>query len=152
MPAVTFLMQAMFHPPTSLPPTTQPFLSLADAQKLLDDLNIILSETGFNGRPSNPWFFIAMFSGFATMGISLSATLSDMGSGNVGLGMGFTLVEVMLPYVLFFGAVYYYRKQRRERLTQYVEDWNRWAVAKKQNTSVPNKLWISGACSGNRAS
>ena len=137
MPAVTCLMQAKFWPPTSLPPTTQPFLSLTDAQKLVDDLNTILSETGFNPQPSNPWFFIAMFSGIATMAITLSITLSNLGSGNVGLGMGFMMFGIFLPYILFFVAVHYYKKQRRERLTQYVEDWNRWDVDKNKT----QELW-----------
>lgn len=114
----------MFQLPTSLTPDTQPFLTLTDAKTLLGNLNTILSQTGFNPRPSNPWFFIAMFSGFAIMGISLSSTLSGDGS-NIGIGMGFVMVGVMLPYILFFGAVYHYKKQRRDRLTQYVEDWNR---------------------------
>ena len=137
-------MQAKFWPPTSLPPTTQAFLSLTDAQKLLDDLNTILSKTGFNPQPSNPWFFIAMFSGIATMAITLSITLSNLGSGTVGLGMGFMMFGIFLPYILFFVAVHYYKKQRRERLTQYVEDWNRWDVGKNKTPELCSSVRAGG--------
>ena len=44
------------------------------------------------------------------------------------------MAGIVLPYALFFGAFYYYRQQRRERLTQYVENWNRWAMTRAKHT------------------
>ena len=61
--------QAMFHPPSGLNENVQQFLTLAEAQKILSDLNKILHRTAFNPRVSNPCFILAVLISLGSSGI-----------------------------------------------------------------------------------
>ena len=62
-------LQAMFHPPSGLNENVQQFLTLAEAQKILSDLNKILHRTAFNPRVSNPCFILAVLISLGSSGI-----------------------------------------------------------------------------------
>ena len=117
----------MFHPPSGLAPSTEQFLSLTDAKTIIEDINTILSETGFNPRPSNPCFLIAILSSFAFAG-AFPAIMMSGTTGRVGGYVTTLCIALFLPYIVFFGLVQHYKSQRKRRLLQYVDEWNRWAL------------------------
>ena len=96
-PMISLSFEAMFHPPASLNDSVQQFLMLAEAQKILADLNQILHKTAFNPRISNPCFLLAVLSTFLFSGIFTAPFLthiSDMtndfddGGSSIGLNIG----------------------------------------------------------------
>jgi len=74
----------MFHPPTGLNENVQQFLSLAEAQKIIADLNKILHNTAFNPRVSNPCFLLAVLVTFAGTGIFTSSMISGISDIDFG--------------------------------------------------------------------
>ena len=125
-------LQAMFHPPESLNENVQQFLSLAEAEKILADLNAILHRTAFSPGLCNPCFLLALLSSCGASGIFISEMVSrdfsDYGR-NAGLQIqlrifGF-LVGLMLPFICFLILLCVTRSSRRKQLTNYIADWNR---------------------------
>jgi len=123
----------MFHPPGSLNDNVQQFLMLAEAQKILADLNQILHKTAFNPRISNPCFLLAVLSTFLFSGVFTAPFLthiSDMtndfddGGSSIGLNIGGLLVTMVLPFLSFFVLVYYFKASRKRQLLNYVADLN----------------------------
>jgi len=121
----------MFPFPASLNDNVQQFLSLAEAQKILTDLNKILHKTAFNPRASNPCFLLALLASFGSLPLFVSSMVlqdfSDYGR-NAGLYIflsifGF-LVGMMLPYTCFFVLVCVTKSSRRKQLINYIADWN----------------------------
>jgi len=132
MPWICPRKNAMFHPPESLNENVQQFLSLAEAEKILADLNAILHRTAFSPGLCNPCFLLALLSSCGASGIFISemATrdFSDYGR-NAGLQIqlrifGF-LVGLMLPFICFLVLLCVTRSSRRKQLTNYIADWNR---------------------------
>ena len=126
--------QAMFHPPGSLNDNVQQFLMLAEAQKVLADLNQILHKTAFNPRISNPCFLLAVLSTFLFSGAFTAPFLthiSDMtndfddGGSSIGLNIGGLLLTMFLPFLCFFVLVYYFKASRKRQLLNHVADLNR---------------------------
>ena len=121
----------MFNPIASLNENVQQFLSLADAQKILADLNAILHKTGFSPKPSNPCFLLALLASFGTVApfVMFMATNDFSNSRNAGaqinLAIGVFVVGMMLPYVCFFILLTYMKSSRKKQLTNYVANWNR---------------------------
>ena len=73
----------MFHPPTGLSDNVQHFLSLAEAQTIVADLNKILHNTAFNPRVSNPCFLLAVLISFGSSGIFTSSMTSGITLGQL---------------------------------------------------------------------
>ena len=123
----------MFHPPTGLNENVQQFLSLAEAQKILADLNKIIHKTAFSPNPClNPCFLLAMLISFGSGGVFVSemATRDFSGYGrNTGFEIGLRifglLVGVMLPFICFFILFCVTRSSRRKQLINYIAEWNR---------------------------
>jgi len=146
VPLICPRKNAMFHPPTGLNDNVQHFLSLAEAQKILADLNKILHNTAFNPRVSNPCFLLAVLISLGSGGIftpfmtSLNSwkgddkleerwggetvTREDSGS-SIGINIGGLLLGLFLPYLVFFLIVAITKSSRKRQLTNYVGDWNR---------------------------
>jgi len=78
VPLICPRKNAMFHPPTGLNENVQHFLSLAEAQKIIADLNKILHKTAFNPRVSNPCFLLAVLISLGSSGIFTSSMTSRM--------------------------------------------------------------------------
>ena len=122
----------MFNPIASLNENVQQFLSIAEAQKILADLNEILHKTGFSPKPSNPCFLLALLASFGTVApFVMLITMSDFSnSRNAGLqiqmSVALFVVSMMLPFVCFFVLLIYMKSSRRKQLTNYIADWNRW--------------------------
>lgn len=121
---------AMFHPPSSLPPSVLEFLPLEEANHLLADLNRILQETGFNPGISNPCFLFAMFfSCVLCPGLVLPMIMRplwDEGSEDHTIPWIIVfLLFLFLPYLPFFVLACHFRRARRRRLTGYIDQWNR---------------------------
>ena len=122
----------MFNPVASLNENVQQFLSLAEAQKILADLNEILHKTGFSPKPSNPCFLLALLASFGTVApfVMLMATSDFSNPRTAGLQINLYIavfvVGMMLPYVCFFVLLIYMKSLRRKQLTNYIADWNRW--------------------------
>ena len=57
----------MFHTPASLDDNVQQFLRLAEAKKILADLNKILCLTAFNPTAFNPFFLLAVLTSFGIL-------------------------------------------------------------------------------------
>ena len=81
------LFQAMFHPPTGLNENVQHFLSLAEAQKIIADLNKILHKTAFNPRVPNPCFLLAVLISFGSIGMFSSFMTSSTSSVGIMPGL-----------------------------------------------------------------
>ena len=77
----------MFHPPGGLNDNVQQFLTLAEAQKILADLNKILHKTAFNPRVSNPCFLIAVLISFGSIGMFSSFMTSSTSSVGIMPGL-----------------------------------------------------------------
>jgi len=131
MPWICPRKNAMFHPPESLNENVQQFLSLAEAEKILADLNAILHRTAFSPGLCNPCFLLALLSSCGASGIFISEMVtrdfSDYGR-NAGLQIqlrifGF-LVGLMLPFICFLVLLCVTRSSRRKQLTNYIADWN----------------------------
>ena len=111
----------MFHTPAFLDDNVQQFLRLAEAKKILADLNKILHLTAFNPRVSNPCFPLAVLTSLGTCGI-----LVWHSRGNPFLWyLGGLLAGLILPYLVFFILVTVAKSWRTRQLTNYVAEWNR---------------------------
>ena len=121
----------MFHFPASLNENVQQFLSLAEAQKILTDLNQILQKTAFSPRISNPCFLLALLASFRTVPVLVwFMTSQDFSNDrNAGLYINLSIfvfvVAMMLPYLCFFILVVVTKSSRKKQLTNYVAEWNR---------------------------
>ena len=121
----------MFHQPASLNENVQQFLSLAEAQKILTDLNLILHTTGFSPRISNPCFLLALLASFGTVPVLVWFMTSQDFSNDrnaglyINLGIFVFVVAMMLPFLCFFILVVVTKSRRKRQLTNYVADWNR---------------------------
>jgi len=131
----------MFHTPAGLNDNVQHFLSLAEAQKILADLNKILHNTAFNPRVSNPCFLIAVLISLGSSGIFTSSMTSSIGDdtleerwggepveesgSSIGVGIGGLLFGLFLPYLVFFVIVAITKSSRKRQLTNYLGEWNR---------------------------
>ena len=75
----------MFHPPTPshLGDHVQHFFSLAEAERVLSDMNEILHKTGFSMRPSNPCFMVAIAASFSVVITFSSVMLNSVGNGGI---------------------------------------------------------------------
>jgi len=154
VPLICPRKNAMFHPPGGLNDNVQQFLTLAEAQKILADLNKILHNTAFNPRVSNPCFLLAVLISFGSIGMftsSMTMTFSvgtmpgldswkgdenleerwggekvnrDDSSSRIGLGIGGLLFGGILPYLCFFVLVVITKSSRKRQLTNYVAEWN----------------------------
>ena len=102
----------MFHPPPTLKDNVQQFLTLAEAQKILADLNQIFDKTTFH--PGLPLLLIVIF-WFATH-VLLMATFTFAPVSLLGLP---------LSLVCLFIVNYYYKGLQRGQLINYVADLNR---------------------------
>ena len=100
----------MFHPTSTLKDNVQQFLTLAEAQQILDDLNQILDKTAFH--PGLPLIVIFWF---ATH-VLLMATFTFVPVSLLGLP---------LSLVCLFIVNYYYKGLQRGQLINYVADLNR---------------------------
>ena len=98
----------MFNPVASLNENVQQFLSLAEAQKILADLNEILHKTGFSPKPSNPCFLLALLASFGTVApFVMLMTMSDFSNPRtaglqIQMSIAVFVVGMMIPYVCFF--------------------------------------------------
>ena len=121
----------MFHPPGSLNENVQQFLSLAEAQKILSDLNKILRKTSFSPKPSNPCLLLAFLASFGVAGLFtvFMATHEWKDSRNLGLYIQLSIfcfvVIMMLPFTCFLVLLCVSKSSRRKRMTGYVANWNR---------------------------
>ena len=126
-----FTQQAMFHPPGSLNENVQQFLSLAEAQKILSDLNKILRKTSFSPKPSNPCLLLAFLASFGVAGLFtvFMATHEWKDSRNLGLYIQLSIfcfvVIMMLPFTCFLVLLCVSKSSRRKRMIGYVANWNR---------------------------
>jgi len=145
VPLICPRKNAMFHPPTGLSDNVQHFLSLAEAQTIVADLNKILHNTAFNPRVSNPCFLLAVLISFGSSGIFTSSMTSgitlagneeiennlrgneeskDDDSSSIGVSIGGLVLGLMLPYLCFFILVAITKSCRKRQLTNYVAEWN----------------------------
>lgn len=145
VPLICPRKNAMFHPPTGLNDNVQHFLSLAEAQTIVADLNKILHNTAFNPRVSNPCFLLAVLISFGSSGIFTSSMTSginlagneeiennlrgneeskDDDSSSIGVSIGGLVLGLMLPYLCFFILVAITKSCRKRQLTNYVAEWN----------------------------
>jgi hypothetical protein len=150
VPLICPRKNAMFHPPTGLNDNVQHFLSLAEAQTIVADLNKILHNTAFNPRVSNPCFLLAVLISFGSSGIFTSSMTSginlagneeietnwrgneetensrsqDDSSSSIGVSIGGLVLGLMLPYLCFFILVAITKSCRKRQLTNYVAEWN----------------------------
>lgn len=125
--------QAHFPLPQSLDPNTSEFISLDDARNMLEQLNKILRETGFNPQPSNPLFFICiLLSLILGWGPDISVLWRDSSEtsgpepvvaqgGEVGDRLGL----VLLPWLTYIATFYFFKIQRERRLTAALHTFNR---------------------------
>ena len=102
----------MFLPPSTLKDNVQQFLTLAEAQKILADLNQIFDKTTFHS--GLPLLLIVIF-WFATH-VLLMATFTFVPVSLLGLP---------LSLVCLFIVNYYYKGLQRGQLINYVADLNR---------------------------
>lgn len=118
--------QAMFHVPSALSDHLEHFFPLKEVKTVIEDLNNILTATGFNPRPSNPLFLISMLFMFI---ISMSGVMGSVvnfdESSNVGVSIAVPFIVGFLPFICFFLFSYYMRKKRERDLMGYINQWNR---------------------------
>ena len=125
----------MFHPPASLTENVQQFLRLAEAEKILADLNQILHKTAFNPSPCSPCFLLALLASFGAGGIFISEMASrDFSDYGRSAGLQIMLrifgfvAGLMVPYICFLVLFCATRSSRRKQLINYIADWNRWRL------------------------
>lgn len=155
LPLICPRKQAMFHPPSSLSDHLSHFLSIEEVTRVLTNLNGILKTTAFNGRASNPLFWIAMLlMGLIIMGGTVGRfdfdfdfhsnssenskvqdysmdsyiTSTESGSESVEFSMFSTLLPVFLgfiPFTLFFVCFCCCKCSREHSLKNHLRKWNR---------------------------
>jgi len=116
--------QAMFHKPKEYPSNLVPFLSDEECARVIEDLNQILSKTGFPNHHINPAILMAV--GFSFFSFLLVMFL--MWTGGFWTWGGIVMPGIFLPIISYFVVMQIQKSRRQNGIVGYVKEWNEKAM------------------------